>query len=99
MDDNAHSDEIRLSGQAPSTSDCQEISNGGRKHWEQAKADINGMLGGVPAIAGFGSVSRIDLQGSRTFLARLGIGVKNGRKPVINAVDGGAGCVPLVLGI
>ncbi|KAL3951724.1 hypothetical protein ACCO45_013441 [Purpureocillium lilacinum] len=65
--------------------------DGGRNYWEQANADINGMLGGVPAIGGFSSVSRIDLQGSRTFLARLGIGVKCGRKPVINAVDGGAG--------
>ncbi|UNI15676.1 Protein N-terminal methyltransferase [Purpureocillium takamizusanense] len=91
MDDNRQNEEPRLSGQAPSISDSPNNSNRGRTYWEQANADINGMLGGVPAIGGFSSVSRIDLQGSRTFLARLGIGVKCGRKPVINAVDGGAG--------
>lgn len=67
----------------------------GRRYWENADADINGMLGGIPAMGGFSSVSRIDLQGSRTFLARLGVGVKCGRKPVVNALEGGAGCVPL----
>jgi protein N-terminal methyltransferase len=63
----------------------------GRKYWENADADVNGMLGGIPSFGGFNSVSRIDLQGSRTFLARLGIGTKNGRKSVVRALDGGAG--------
>lgn len=65
----------------------------GRRYWESAAADVNGMLGGIPAFGEFSSVSRIDLQGSRTFLAKLGIGVKCGRKPVVNALDAGAGCV------
>ncbi|CEJ87478.1 hypothetical protein VHEMI04428 [[Torrubiella] hemipterigena] len=63
----------------------------GLKYWESVTSDINGMLGGIPTVPGFGSVSRIDLQGSRTFLARLGVGIKNERKPVAKAVDVGAG--------
>ncbi|RSL68939.1 hypothetical protein CEP54_002543 [Fusarium duplospermum] len=57
----------------------------GKKYWEGIEADVNGMLGGIP------SVTRIDLQGSRTFLARLGIGIKTGRKMVSRALEGGAG--------
>lgn len=68
-------------------------SQAGRQYWEKAGADIDGMLGGVPGVGGFSSVSRIDLQGSRTFLARLGIGVKNGRRAVASALEGGAGYV------
>ncbi|KEY64632.1 hypothetical protein S7711_02836 [Stachybotrys chartarum IBT 7711] len=63
----------------------------GKEYWEAISADHNGMLGGIPAIGGFASVSRIDLQGSRTFLARLGVGVKAGRKGVESALDAGAG--------
>lgn len=59
----------------------------GKAYWEAVDADLNGMLGG------FGSVSAIDLQGSRTFLARFGIGAKKGRKAVTSVIDAGAGCV------
>ncbi|KND93053.1 Alpha N-terminal protein methyltransferase 1 [Tolypocladium ophioglossoides CBS 100239] len=75
----------------PTSPDGLINSHAGRAYWENANADVNGMLGGIPAFGGFSSVSRIDLQGSRTFLARLGIGVKCGRKPVASALDGGAG--------
>ncbi|KAH0522616.1 hypothetical protein TsFJ059_006439 [Trichoderma semiorbis] len=61
------------------------------KYWEAAGVDANSMLGGVPAVQGFYGVLRMDLQGSRTFLARLGIGIKNGRHPVVSALEGGAG--------
>ncbi|KAL7936461.1 alpha-N-methyltransferase NTM1 [Trichoderma chlorosporum] len=63
----------------------------GIKYWEAASADVNGMLGGVPAVQGFYIVLRMDLQGSRTFLAKLGIGIKNGRHKVASALEGGAG--------
>ncbi|KAF4955597.1 hypothetical protein FGADI_4432 [Fusarium gaditjirri] len=50
-------------------------------YWQNVPASVDGMLGGFP------SVSRIDLQGSRSFLAKLGIG-----KPRISrALEGGAG--------
>ncbi|KAH8171444.1 adoMet dependent proline di-methyltransferase domain-containing protein [Sarocladium implicatum] len=61
------------------------------QYWQGASADVAGMLGGVTNIKGFSSVSRIDLQGSRTFLARLGIGLKSDRKTVKVALDAGAG--------
>ncbi|KAJ3481523.1 hypothetical protein NLG97_g7804 [Lecanicillium saksenae] len=61
----------------------------GLEYWENATADVDGMLGGIPSL--FSPISRVDLQGSRTFLARLGIGVKQGRKKVENCVEGGAG--------
>lgn len=61
----------------------------GKQHWEGIDASVDGMLGGVLTV--MPSVSRIDLQGSRTFLARLGIGIKSGRSKVPRALEGGAG--------
>ncbi|KAH7302863.1 alpha-N-methyltransferase NTM1 [Stachybotrys elegans] len=88
---NGHNDVHHPAG-PPSLSPSGLIdSRAGRQYWENANADVNGMLGGVPGVGGFSSVSRIDLQGSRTFLAKLGIGVRSGRRPVINALEGGAG--------
>lgn len=63
----------------------------GRKYWETTEADVNGMLGGIPQVEGFSNISRIDLQGSRSFLAKLGIGKQQGRRIVRNALEGGAG--------
>ncbi|KAF4442651.1 hypothetical protein F53441_11692 [Fusarium austroafricanum] len=61
---------------------CQE-------YWESVNSDNDGMLGGVLTV--MPSVSRIDLQGSRTFLARLGIGIKSGRQRIPRVLEGGAG--------
>jgi protein N-terminal methyltransferase len=55
-------------------------------HGRCSDADVNGMLGGFPYI------SKVDLQGSKNFLAKLGIGGRLGRK-VARAVDCGAGLV------
>lgn len=57
----------------------------GRRYWEAVNADLDGMLGGFPY------VSKIDLQGSKNFLAKLGIGSKQGLRTVESALDGGAG--------
>ncbi|KAH8904884.1 hypothetical protein BR93DRAFT_898236 [Coniochaeta sp. PMI_546] len=62
-----------------------------KKYWEGVEADVNAMLGGVPMVGGFSYVSKVDLQGSRSFLAKLGIGSKNGRRRVAAALEGGAG--------
>ncbi|KAB5560307.1 alpha-N-methyltransferase NTM1 [Coniochaeta sp. 2T2.1] len=67
------------------------MANIAGKYWEGINADIDGMLGGVPSVTGFSHVSKVDLQGSRSFLAKLGIGRKNGRRKVANALEGGAG--------
>ncbi|RSL61702.1 hypothetical protein CEP54_006045 [Fusarium duplospermum] len=61
----------------------------GKQYWEGIDASVDGMLGGVLTV--MPPVSRIDLQGSRTFLARLGIGIKSGRSKVPRALEGGAG--------
>ncbi|PVH85440.1 hypothetical protein DL98DRAFT_511479 [Cadophora sp. DSE1049] len=53
-------------------------------YWESIDADVNGMLGGFPYI------SKVDLQGSKNFLAKLGVGGKNAKK-LGRAVDCGAG--------
>ena len=53
-------------------------------YWEGIDADVNGMLGGFPYI------SKVDLQGSKNFLAKLGVGGKGARK-LARAVDCGAG--------
>ena len=55
-----------------------------RDYWQNIDADVNGMLGGFPYI------SKVDLQGSKNFLAKLGVGGK-GRTKVRRAVDCGAG--------
>ncbi|KAH8683155.1 alpha-N-methyltransferase NTM1 [Tricladium varicosporioides] len=55
-----------------------------REYWQGIDADVNGMLGGFPYI------SKVDLQGSKAFLAKLGIGGKSGRK-LGRVVDCGAG--------
>ncbi|KAG0648240.1 X-Pro-Lys N-terminal methyltransferase 1 [Hyphodiscus hymeniophilus] len=55
-----------------------------RKYWQNIDADVNGMLGGFPYI------SRVDLQGSKNFLAKLGVGGKS-KKNVGRTVDCGAG--------
>ncbi|KAK3935950.1 alpha-N-methyltransferase NTM1 [Diplogelasinospora grovesii] len=71
--------------------DASINSQDGRKYWEGVDADINGMLGGIPSVAGYSNISKVDLQGSRSFLAKLGIGSKNGRRKVAKALEGGAG--------
>ncbi|CAG8977415.1 hypothetical protein HYALB_00007045 [Hymenoscyphus albidus] len=38
-----------------------------RQYWQSIPADVNGMLGGFPYI------SKVDLQGSRAFLVKLGV--------------------------
>ncbi|KAK6077364.1 hypothetical protein SCUP234_06776 [Seiridium cupressi] len=63
----------------------------GLGYWNATDPDINGMLGGVLNVNGFSSISKVDLQGSRGFLAKLGIGMKNGRHRLQNVLEGGAG--------
>lgn len=65
----------------------------GRKYWDGIDADVNGMLGGIPSVVGYSHISKVDLQSSRSFLAKLGIGCKNGRYKIDNALEGGAGFV------
>lgn len=64
--------------------DAQINHQDARNYWQGIDADVNGMLGGFPYI------SRVDLQGSKNFLAKLGVGGKS-KKKVDRAVDCGAG--------
>ena len=57
----------------------------GLKYWEGIDATVNGMLGGPP------HVTRVDIRGSRNFLAKLGIGSKAGQRVAAAALEGGAG--------
>ncbi|KAI0200693.1 alpha-N-methyltransferase NTM1 [Astrocystis sublimbata] len=66
-------------------SDSNIDPNASRQYWAGVDADDNGMLGG------FGHVSRSDLRGSRSFLAKLGFGRKDGVKTVQRVLEGGAG--------
>ncbi|KAK0727735.1 S-adenosylmethionine-dependent methyltransferase-like protein [Lasiosphaeria miniovina] len=65
----------------------------GIKYWESIDADNNGMLGG------FAHISKIDLQGSRNFLAKLGIGQKAGLRKVASTLEGGAGIGRITQGL
>jgi protein N-terminal methyltransferase len=55
-----------------------------RDYWQSIDADVNGMLGGFPYI------SKVDLQGSKSFLVKIGIEGK-GKEKVGRVVDCGAG--------
>ncbi len=43
------------------------------------------LVGGLPHIA------RVDIRGSRNFLAKLGVGSKSGQRVAASALEGGAG--------
>ena len=66
----------------------------GKKYWAGVNADVSGMLGGTPEM-GLPFLSRVDMQGSRNFLAKLKIGTKPGQRTVDSALEGGAGYVLL----
>jgi len=66
--------------------DAQINHEAARNYWRGIDADVNGMLGG------FSYISKVDLQGSKNFLAKLGVGGK-GEKKFGRAVDCGAGSV------
>lgn len=63
----------------------------GLRYWDNVEANTDGMLGGIPTVEAYSHISRTDILGSKSFLARLNIGVKGGRSKVKSAVDGGAG--------
>ncbi|KAJ3494277.1 hypothetical protein NLG97_g4185 [Lecanicillium saksenae] len=63
----------------------------GLKYWQNAEASNDGMLGGIPGVQAYSHISRTDILGSRSFLARMNIGVKGGRETLKSAVDAGAG--------
>jgi protein N-terminal methyltransferase len=67
--------------------DSQISREVGLEYWEGVEASVSGMLGGLPY------VSRVDLRGSRNFLAKLGIGQKPGLRVATSALEGGAGLV------
>lgn len=57
----------------------------GRSYWAGVDASVSGMLGGLPA------VGRVDLQGSRAFLAKMGVGSGTGLRRAGRVLEGGAG--------
>ncbi|KAI0887372.1 alpha-N-methyltransferase NTM1 [Annulohypoxylon maeteangense] len=73
------------SGIPPVVPDSLISADDGRRYWSGVEPDVNGMLGGFPA------VSRIDLRSSGSFLAKLGLGRTKGAKNVKRALEGGAG--------
>lgn len=85
-------DTATAAGKPPSSSlasDARINSDHARHYWQGVDANDNGMLGG------YGRVSRVDLRGSRSFLAKLGFGRKNGVKVIRRVLEGGAGYVPI----
>lgn len=81
---------------APTTTTAPDSlinTNDGRQYWEAVSADLDGMLGGYPY------VTKVDLQGSKNFLAKMGIGSKEGLKTVKLAMDGGAGIGRITKGL
>jgi protein N-terminal methyltransferase len=56
----------------------------GNQYWNGVEATLNGVMGGHAFL------NTIDLRGSRAFLAKLGIGEKEGKR-VARVLEGGAG--------
>jgi protein N-terminal methyltransferase len=63
----------------------------GLKYWNSVESNVDSMLGGLPTLEGFSVMSKVDLQSSRNFLAKLGIGVKRGLRLAHSVLEGGAG--------
>ncbi|KFX91639.1 hypothetical protein O988_07665 [Pseudogymnoascus sp. VKM F-3808] len=85
--------DIDAVGAAP---DAQIDHSASIEYWAGISADVDGMLGGFP------HVSRVDLQGSRALMAKLGVlGPKEegGAKPLRRAVDCGAGIGRITRGL
>jgi protein N-terminal methyltransferase len=77
--------DIDAVGVAP---DAQIDHSAAIEYWAGISADVDGMLGGFP------HVSRVDLQGSRALMAKLGVLApkeEGGAKPLRRVVDCGAG--------
>ncbi|KAK3351146.1 alpha-N-methyltransferase NTM1 [Neurospora tetraspora] len=97
MSDANDNDFTQLSPSSSSTpgartpADASISKEHGLAYWESVSADENGMLGGIPSFAGFANTSKIDLQGSRNFLAKFGIGSKSGLRRCKRILEGGAG--------
>ncbi|CAJ2506407.1 Uu.00g005370.m01.CDS01 [Anthostomella pinea] len=73
--------------------DAKISADDGRQYWQGIDADDNGMLGG------YSKISRVDLRGSRGFLAKLGLGRVKGEKAVKRALEGGAGIGRITQGL
>lgn len=61
------------------------------EYWKGVCASVDGMLGGIPSTRTFSCINRVDLQGSRAFLAKLGIGLKSDRRRIDSVLEFGAG--------
>ncbi|KAK4174402.1 alpha-N-methyltransferase NTM1 [Triangularia setosa] len=82
------------SNQEQSPADALINTTDGLAYWESIAPDVNGMLGGFPHI------SKVDIQGSRNFLAKLGIGATaKGKRTVERALEGGAGIGRVTTGL
>jgi protein N-terminal methyltransferase len=76
---------MTVQGESGPAADSLISKEEGLRYWEGVNPDVDGMLGGIPA------VTRVDLQGSRNFLAKLGFGSKSGLRTAKSALEGGAG--------
>ncbi|KAK3328192.1 S-adenosylmethionine-dependent methyltransferase-like protein [Cercophora scortea] len=81
----SNSSDADFSSLNPPAADAAINNADGKKYWEGINADVDGMLGG------FAHITKVDLQGSRNFLAKFGIGTRNGLRVVPSALEGGAG--------
>lgn len=80
-----------MSNQDQQSADALINTTDGLAYWESIAPDVNGMLGGFPHI------SKVDIQGSKNFLAKLGVGAK--KRKVERALEGGAGIGRVTTGL
>jgi protein N-terminal methyltransferase len=88
IENHTDADESSSSSSASAiATDARIDADTSRRYWQGIDASDNGMLGG------YGRVSRVDLRGSRSFLAKLGFGRTKGVKAIGRVLEGGAGYV------
>lgn len=87
----------------PPPPDASIDTTAGLAYWNAIPASEDGMLGGVPSLPGFSLLSKVDLQGSRAFLAKLGFVARptpgSGTRRAAACLEGGAGIGRITRGL
>lgn len=87
----------------PPPADASISTTAGLAYWNAIPASEDGMLGGVPSLPGFSLLSKVDLQGSRAFLAKLGFVARptpgSGTRRATACLEGGAGIGRITRGL
>ena len=81
-----------MTSQQPAPTDLVD-QTAAKAYWQDVSATVDGMLGGISSTPGYTHITKVDIQSSRNFLAKLGFGTRPGLRKAEVALEGGAGYV------